>query len=539
MRRKYLWLLLTGVLLTGAVPFGAFAEETAETAEMTEAAAVQTEVSEKYTPGDPVDLTKEALLEKTEEAFASTESVRTELDMDMQIHAGINGGTESSGLQMSMDMLFQISMAEDAIFEPYAAYQTVTMSMEAMGMSETEFSQAYIRDENGRRVKYEGIGDEGEIDYWYRSEEGGEDQTSFVDSAQEILEDAVFVLDDHKVLDEDGREYYLLTGQVELGSVADEESIQEKVVEMVDEIAESFGDGEMEFPETVVVKLYVSADDLRLREMTMDLSGIKGTAEDEGMTTDMEFTTLWVSCRLSDYNQIPEIVFPENLDQEPETEEETWEVLEDTEEETWELPETEWTPETWETEISLEKYLGVSGIRATEDLSMEFTDRGTVPEDPAGLNEMGKVYFYNVNSDMYEQVGVCVTGIIGGAEAAEMVEELTSPEDSFYSFEEPGEGEEYRILEYDLYLTEDMTDTEYGFYWPNCLFDVVGTDGGSLEYHGDWYYANVYDLYEDDEEYHPGDTAHCQAVLIMPEDMKEYLLKFGPYGLEYYYVSVS
>ena len=39
--------------------------------------------------------------------------------------------------------------------------------------------------------------------------------------------------------------------------------------------------------------------------------------------------------------------------------------------------------------------------------------------------------------------------------------------------------------------------------------------------------------------YHPGDTVHCQCVMIVPKDLTEYQLEFGPYGLDYLYVEIQ
>ena len=78
------------------------------------------------------------------------------------------------------------------------------------------------------------------------------------------------------------------------------------------------------------------------------------------------------------------------------------------------------------------------------------------------MNEMGKVYIYNAISDQYEQAGLTVTGITGGEEAAAYVDELLNAEGSYYSFSALKNYEEYRIVDYDLYLPTDFSDEEYG-----------------------------------------------------------------------------
>lgn len=130
---------------------------------------------------------------------------------------------------------------------------------------------------------------------------------------------------------------------------------------------------------------------------------------------------------------------------------------------------------------SLAEELGVKGIQETTDTSVTFTDKGS-RENPAAMNEMGKVYLYNAISDQYEQVGLTVTGITDGDEATEYVDQLLNAENSYYSFPALKNYEEYRIVNYDLYLPSDFSDEEYGVYAPSAMMSVVSKDDDWLTY---------------------------------------------------------
>ncbi|MDO5424797.1 MAG: hypothetical protein Q4F41_13830 [Eubacteriales bacterium] len=523
-KRYFVLMLLVGAL---SVNSAAFAEE---------------EEAPKYTAGNAVDLMKEDLLAMAEEASEDVASVRSEMDMGMELEIAITG-EEATSMQMNMTMDAQ--MVNEEIFEPYASHQTSAMNLSIMGQSQSENTETYIREEDGERVRYEGYVVNGEVTDWYRSSYTAGDTDSFFLESRAILEQELFELNPETVLDAEGNEYYVLTGEVNLQEDMEEDGLSADVVDLMEELQDSFGEGSLNLPETVTMELYVSTDDMRLREIAMDLSGIEGSVDEDGMTMEMKFTKLAVNVLLSDYNAVEEIVFPENLD---ESEEDDWET--EYEDETDWFEGTEVSIETElaeETEFigtdepaevtgdqdkqALAEEFGVAGFKDTTDTSVNFTAKGTV-SDPAGLFEMGKAYLYNPESDMYEQVGLQVTGVTGGEKAAALVNELLNAEGSYYSFSALRNYEEYRVLNYDLYLPKDLTDSEYGLYSPACMLEVVGADGDWLEYNGQGYYASTYTIYDDDGEYHAGDTVHCQAILIMPADLTEYALQFGPYGLD-------
>lgn len=523
-------------------------EETAEnapevSAENTPEVPAENALEETYTDGEAADLTKEELIEKMKEAAAELSSVKSEVIMDMDINIIASGDEASTGMQM--DMTMNINMANEEIFEPYASHQTTTMVMSILGQTEKEVSEVYIREEDGEHAKYEGSTDEnGEITDWERSiDSSAEPEFIFTSESLNELESAIkFTIRDHKAVDTEGKEYYVLESSISLNDAMEQAGMQEELQELLDELKDSLGD--MEIPETFQVELYVRADDFLPAEFTIDMSGLKGNMGDsagEGTNTEMEFKTMVVRYRCSQYNAISEIAYPENLpaaddNGEPEL---ILETESEPEENSGIAGAGEEASEIVENAASaLAEELGVKGIQETTDTSVTFTDKGS-KENPAAMNEMGKVYIYNAISDQYEQAGLTVTGITGGEEAAAYVDELLNAEGSYYSFSALKNYEEYRIVDYDLYLPTDFSDEEYGIYAPSTIMNVVSEGNDWLIYNGDSYFASTYNLYEDMNSYHPGDTVHCQCVMIVPKDLTEYQLEFGPYGLDYLYVEIQ
>ena len=141
----------------------------------------------------------------------------------------------------------------------------------------------------------------------------------------------------------------------------------------------------------------------------------------------------------------------------------------------------------------------------------------------------GKVYLYNAISDQYEQVGLTVTGITDGDEATEYVDQLLNAENSYYSFPalKDSRGVPDRELRISTCLLIFPTKST-AFYAPSAMMSVVSKDDDWLTYNDQSYYAATYGLYEDSNSYHPGDTVHCQCVIVMPKDLTEYELEFEP-----------
>ena len=267
-----------------------------ETAESVPEVSAENALEETYTDGEAADLTKEELLEKMKEAAAELSSVKSEVIMDMDINISASGDEASTGMQM--DMTMNVNMANEEIFEPYASHQTTTMVMSILGQTEKEVSEVYIREEDGEHAKYEGSTDEnGEITDWERStDSSAEPEFIFTSESLNELESAIkFTIRDHKAVDTEGKEYYVLESSISLNDAMEQAGMQEELQELLDELKDSLGD--MEMPETFQVELYVRADDFLPAEFTIDMSGLKGNMGDtagEGTNTEMEFKTMVV-----------------------------------------------------------------------------------------------------------------------------------------------------------------------------------------------------------------------------------------------------
>ena len=197
-------------------------------------------LEETYTDGEAADLTKEELLEKMKEAAAELSSVKSEVIMDMDINIIASGDEASTGMQM--DMTMNINMANEEIFEPYASHQTTTMVMSILGQTEKEVSEVYIREEDGEHAKYEGSTDEnGEITDWERSiDSSAEPEFIFTSESLNELESAIkFTIRDHKAVDTEGKEYYVLESNISLNDAMEQAGMQEELQELLDELKDS------------------------------------------------------------------------------------------------------------------------------------------------------------------------------------------------------------------------------------------------------------------------------------------------------------
>lgn len=242
--------------------------------------------------------------------------MKSELIMDMVININIAGDDSSTGMQM--DMTMSANMSNEEIFEPYASHQSETMAMSIMGQTGKQVSETYIREENGEQVKYEGSSDDGSpITDWDRTVTSGE-KPEFLFSSENLsdMESKMELnLKDQKAVDSEGTEYYVLESAIDLSSVAEDAEMEEEFLDLVKSLQDSLGT-DMELPGELTVDFYINASDFLPSEMTIDMSGMKGDMGEtagEGTSAEMEFTTMVVSYRCSQYNAISEIAYPEDL----------------------------------------------------------------------------------------------------------------------------------------------------------------------------------------------------------------------------------
>ena len=185
---------------------------------------------------------------------------------------------------------------------------------------------------------------------------------------------------------------------------------------------------------------------------------------------------------------------------------------------------------------------GADGVKNTTDTSVEFTTNGSL-SNPASIGELGKIYYMNYESNMYEQIGVRVVSVEAGEEVNQFVEdEVINSEDDLYNIGALRRDEEYRLVTYEVYLPTDFTDREYGYSSIYCYFEITADDGDRLYYDGRGYYVDTNSLYsyDYDTEYHPGDTIQLQDVIIMPTEITDYNIQFSfGYGMEDYAFNVA
>ncbi len=499
---------------------------------------ISTETSEgdgsaqtEYTEGNAVDITKEELVENVKAAVEDVNSLSMDATLDTTLAMSMSGEESESGMELTMGI--NMALSAEAVEEPYGSHIQMTLGMDLLGQVMEQTMETYSVEEDGRKVTYTQTTENGTASGWTRDDV--DDEMTDTLNGLQILEDQEwynqaeqYTLQDNKVVDGEGREYYVLEGDLDLSEGSE---LGDELKSLLDSLEESMGSGAIEFPDVIGLDLYIYADQMLPARLTMDMSGIQGAIPTEGsdVPMNMEFRTLVMDLSLGDYNAIDAIEVPqEALDSANSSETETGsgtEAVVGTED-----TETEVSTTGTETEYTEPQFI------LTTDTSVEFTQNGTAPEVAASLGEMGKAYYYNVNSGNYEQVGVKLTGFSRGEEAAALVDQLLNEEGSYYSFAALRDNEEYCLVNYDMYFPQDMTDSQYGVYVSGCQLDVVGQNGDYLESDGQTYFPYVYDVYDESGKvYHPGDTGSFQAIVILPKDAEGFCFQFGPYDSEYFY----
>lgn len=578
MRRKWIIaLMLAGTLTMGTC--AAAAETTTETTEITQTAettgtgteegagetgstetaaaenseengSAQTEGTE-YTQGNAVDITKEELVENVKAAVEDVNSLSMDATLDTTLAMSMSEEGSESGMELTMGI--NMALSAEAVEEPYGSHIQMTIGMDLLGQVMEQTMETYSVEEDGRKVTYTQTIENGTASGWSRDDV--DDEMTDALNGLEILEDQEwynqaeqYTLQDNKVVDGEGREYYVLEGDLDL---SEDSELGNELQSLLDSLEESMGSGAIEFPDVIGLDLYIYADQMLPARLTMDMSGIQGAIPTEGsdVPMNMEFRTLVMDLSLDDYNAVDAIEVPQEvLDSADSSEAETGSGAEAVVE--TEYTETEGSTTGMETEYaetenetvapgesySVETEYTEPQFILTTDTSVDFTQNGTAPEVPASLGEMGKAYYYNVNSGNYEQVGIKLTGFSRGEEAAALVDQLLNEDGSYYSFAALRNNEEYCLVNYDMYFPQDMTDSQYGVYVSGCQLDVVGQNGDYLESNGQTYFPYVYDIYDESGKvYHPGDTGSFQAIVILPKDVEGVCFQFGPYDSEYFY----
>lgn len=201
----------------------------------------------------------------------------------------------------------------------------------------------------------------------------------------------------------------------------------------------------------------------------------------------------------------------------------TEEYAEDTEEVTEDLAED--TEATADDSADAKGDTTASSSSATVDFEVA---EGTL-DNPAKLGEWVATKTYCVETDDYRTIYYRITGIIRGEEAQKVVDQYNS-EDHYSKFDELEYDDlEFCVVTYETHYPTDFPEGEYGLYEAEVdLYACNLEDSGSIEgYIG---LSSVWDISEEPEEFHAGDTfTEGKAVFAMVKGFSDYLLYAGYY----------
>ena len=299
--------------------------ETAGETASTEAAGgagetISTETSEgdgsaqtEYTEGNAVDITKEELVENVKAAVEDVNSLSMDATLDTTLAMSMSGEESESGMELTMGI--NMALSAEAVEEPYGSHIQMTLGMDLLGQVMEQTMETYSVEEDGRKVTYTQTTENGTASGWTRDDV--DDEMTDTLNGLQILEDQEwynqaeqYTLQDNKVVDGEGREYYVLEGDLDLSEGSE---LGDELKSLLDSLEESMGSGAIEFPDVIGLDLYIYADQMLPARLTMDMSGIQGAIPTEGsdVPMNMEFRTLVMDLSLGDYNAIDAIEVPQ------------------------------------------------------------------------------------------------------------------------------------------------------------------------------------------------------------------------------------
>ncbi len=206
------------------------------------------------------------------------------------------------------------------------------------------------------------------------------------------------------------------------------------------------------------------------------------------------------------------------------------------------------TEETYTTENVTEDYVVTEEPEMTEEVTEEVgtTEETAVTEAPASgevdfdvvegtlenpgkLGEWVATKTYSGEDEKYHTIYYRITGVIRGDEAKKVVDDYNSG-DHFMKFDELEHDDiEYCVVTYETHYPSDFPEGEYGLYSADVDLNVCNLeDSGAIEgYIG---LSSVYDISEEPEEFHAGQTfTEGKAVFAMVKDFKDYLFTASYY----------
>ena len=147
-------------------------------------------------------------------------------------------------------------------------------------------------------------------------------------------------------------------------------------------------------------------------------------------------------------------------------------------------------------------------------------------ENPLEKGTWGIASKYSTESKEYEDVYIKVTNIVRGEEAKKAVQDYINGK-SYYKYEEPKEGLEWVVLDYDL----DFANFKKTSFGANA--DVTASIRGIGDHNSVVYNGTTYILssrYIGSSDYVKTQTTTGKIAFQMPIGCKDYIVQFGSYN---------
>lgn len=155
-----------------------------------------------------------------------------------------------------------------------------------------------------------------------------------------------------------------------------------------------------------------------------------------------------------------------------------------------------------------------------------------------GSKKWCKSYIYNGTDETYGEVGVYVKNLYRGADVNPYIDEWNAKcqtdEDKVGA---AGEGLEWVVLEYQVYIPENFNVPEGGLIIPDIPVSIKGTDGGVLHYaEKDWTDLPTVNLTGHPQVDKAGTKVKYHVLMALPSGCTDYLFEMGTYGYDYFYI---
>ena len=151
--------------------------------------------------------------------------------------------------------------------------------------------------------------------------------------------------------------------------------------------------------------------------------------------------------------------------------------------------------------------------------------KSSTQKEPLAKGEWGISSKYSTQSKSYDNVYVKVTNFTRGDEAKKIVQDFTNSS-SFYKYQEPKEGLEWVVVEYDV----DFSDYQMSSLGTNSdvTTSLKGVGTGGVKYNGTSYILTTINIASRD--YSKDKNQKGKVAFQMPKGCSDYVIEFGPYG---------